>query len=212
MLYDISVPLTSAFPVWPGDPAIQVERRSRMEEGGYCNVSHVSVGTHGGTHMDAPFHFVPDGKRLWELPLDRLIGPCWVADCRGARLVTAAQLDAAGISADVTRLLLRTDNSEWWAEPNYEFHRDFVALSGDGAQWVVERGIQLVGIDYMSIDAFDAEGSPAHHILLPNEVIVVENLDLRTVPLNRAYDLLCLPLSLAAGGDGAPVRAILKAE
>lgn len=210
MLYDLSIPLTSRLPTWPGDPAIELVRSSRIEEGALVNLTRIGISSHSGTHLDAPYHFLADGQRLWEIPLDRLVGPCWVADCRGSRMVTAAQLEAAAIPPTVTRLLLATDNSALWQNPAHAFRRDFVALSGEGAAWIAARGIQLVGIDYMSIDAFDAEDAPAHNMLLARGIIVIENLDLRQVPLNRSYELICLPLPLAEGGDGAPVRAVLR--
>ncbi|MGH2544826.1 MAG: cyclase family protein [Candidatus Binatia bacterium] len=208
-LYDISVPISEKLPVWPGDPSVEVKRTGKIEEGSPVNVSQLRMGTHAGTHIDPPFHFIPDGRKVNELPLELLIGPAWVADCRGVTEVTADVLENAGIPEGTTRLLLRTDNSQHWNDPYHEFERSFVDIAPSGAEWMVEHGIRLVGIDYMSADNIGDDNAPAHHVLLPNDVPIVENLDLRHVPPNRPYDLFCLPLKIE-GGDGAPARAVLR--
>lgn len=208
-IYDITVPISPRLPVWPGDPSIAIERTGKMEEGDMVNVSQLQLGTHTGTHMDAPFHFIPDGMKLDQIPLDWLVGPAWVADCRGCKEVTADVLDAAHVPPDTRRLLLLTDNASNWDDPTHEFDRDFVDIAVSGAEWMVARGIQVVGIDYMSADSFHDDNGPAHHVLLPNNVIIIENLDLRHVPPNQSYELICLPLKLE-GGDGAPARVILR--
>jgi arylformamidase len=209
VIYDISVPVSPGLPVWPGDPSIRVNRTGKIEEGAPSNVSRLEMGTHTGTHLDPPFHFVPDGATVGELPLDILIGPAWVADCRGTPEVTREVLEEAEIPEDTFRLLLLTDNSANWDDPHHDFDRGYVDIARSGAEWMVERGIRLVGIDYMSVDHIDDEGFPAHCLLLPNSVIIIENLDLRAVPTGRSYELICLPLKLA-GGDGAPARVVLR--
>ncbi len=208
-LYDISVPIANQLPVWPGDPRLRIERTSRMEAGDPFNVSQITMGTHTGTHVDPPFHFMANGATLDEVPLERWIGPAWVADCRGSAQVTGEQLEGAGIPDGCTRLLLLTDNSALWENPSHAFKRAFVSVSASAADWIRARGIQLVGIDYMSVDRFDDEQATTHHLLLPHGILVIENLDLRHVPPNRAYELLCLPLKIV-GGDGAPARVVLR--
>jgi arylformamidase len=208
-IYDISVPISPRLPLWPDDPPVEVNRVARMEEGSPANLSELRMGSHTGTHVDPPFHFLPDGRTVDELPLEVLVGAAWVADCRGVAEVTAEVLQAAKVPAGTTRLLLRTDSSQNWGEPHHEFDSRFVDLAASGAEWIVERGVRLVGIDYMSVDSPDDEDAPAHNILLPNNIVIVENLDLRHVPPNRAYELICLPLKIV-GGDGAPARAILR--
>lgn len=207
--YDLSVPISDKLPVWPGDPSISIKRTGKLEEGSPVNVSQIQMGTHTSTHVDAPYHFLRDGRKVDELELERLIGPAWVADCRGAEMVTAEVLDEANVPQGTTRLLLLTDNARHWDDPHHEFDKGFVAIAKSGAEWMVARGIVLVGLDYMSADAFDSDGSPAHHTLLPQGIIIVENLDLRDVPPNREYELICLPLKLA-GSDGAPARVVLR--
>lgn len=209
--YDISVPISPGMPVWPGDPAVEVDRVGRMEDGADANVSRLRLGSHTGTHIDPPFHFVPDGAGVDALDLETLIGPAYVADCRGASILDAEVLGGAGVPEGCRRLLVLSDNSALWAEPEHEFHRDYVALDGGGARWLLERGVRLIGLDYLSADRFGSEGYPAHHTLLPEGVIIVEGLDLRGVPPGRSYELICLPIKVAAG-DGAPVRAVLRVE
>ncbi len=208
-IYDVSVPISDGLPVWPGDPSIEVQRTGKVEEGAPSNVSSITMGSHTSTHIDPPFHFVPDGDTVDVLSLERLIGPAWVVDCRGAREVTGELLQGAGVPEGTTRLLLRTDNSALWDDPHHEFFRGYVDIAQSGAEWMVARGVQVVGIDYASVDNIDGEGFPAHNVLLPNEVIIIENLDLRAVPPDRAYELICLPLKIV-GGDGAPARVVLR--
>ncbi len=208
-LYDISVPISERLPVWPGDPAIEVTRTGKIEEGAPANVSQLRMGTHTGTHVDPPFHFLADGPTLSEIDLERYVGPAWVADCRGTREVSREQLEQAGIPSGTTRLLLLTDNSAHWDDPYQPFNREFVDIAVSGAEWMVAHGIRLVGIDYASVDNISDENGPAHHVLLPNDVLIIENLDLRHVPPGREYDLVCLPLKIE-GGDGAPARVILR--
>jgi arylformamidase len=208
-IYDISVPISPRLPVWPGDPAVEVTRIADVNVGDASNVSRLRMSTHAGTHVDPPFHFLPDGETVDELALDVLLGPAWVADCRGVEEVTAEVLEAAAIPSGTIRLLLLTDNSALWNDPHHAFQRRFVDVAASGAVWMVERSIRLVGVDYASVDGFGDDGFPAHRVLLPNAVIILENLDLRHVPPNRAYELLCLPLKIT-GGDGAPARVVLR--
>ncbi|NOY98881.1 MAG: cyclase family protein [Chloroflexi bacterium] len=206
-LYDISLPISPDLPVWPGDPPIVLEQVTSMDAGGDANVSRLAAGVHIGTHVDAPHHFLNDGRTVEDLPLDVLTGPCFVlhlADDVDA--VTAAVLDAAPIPAGTSRLLLRTRNSALWARREREFQTDFVAVTADGAAWLVAHGVRLVGVDYLSVAPFDAP-VPTHQVVLQAGMVVIEGCDLSRVPAGN-YDLYCLPLKLV-GADGAPARAIL---
>jgi len=206
-IYDISLTISPTMPVWPGDPAIELDRVESMDEGAHANVSRLCASVHTGTHVDAPHHFLNDQRTVEALPLDVLIGSCYVIQLPdGIEAVTAEALDGMSLPADAKRILFGTSNSRFWAHNEMEFQEDFVAVTEDGAQWLVERGVQLVGVDYLSVAPFgDSEGT--HKVLLEAGVVVVEGLDLSAVP-RGFYDLYCLPLKLL-GSDGAPARAIL---
>ncbi len=208
-IIDISVPLRSGMVVWPGDPPLQVRPLSSLAKGG-SNVSQLCLSNHTGTHVDPPLHFIAGGRTADQLPLAVLNGPADVIDLSGVeRLITAADLQAARLPADCRRLLLHTRNSLHWERADDSFHEDYVALSADGADWVVQHGIELVGIDYLSIEPYNLPGHPVHHTLLEAGVVVLETINLAGVAAGR-YNLSCLPL-LLAGGDGAPARAVLSA-
>lgn len=205
--YDISLPISPHLPVWPGDPAIVLEQVESMDQGADANVSHLSAGVHVGTHVDAPHHFLNDGRTVDELPLDVLTGPCYVTQLPdGIEAITAEALDGLSLPSDATRILFGTSNSRLWSGGVTEFREDFVAVMEDGASWLVEHGIQLVGVDYLSVAPY-GDSVPTHRILLQAGVVVVEGLELSAVP-RGFYDLYCLPLKLL-GSDGAPARAIL---
>jgi arylformamidase len=194
-LIDITVPIRTGMVTYPGDPEVTVERVASLADGDIANVSRVAMGLHTGTHVDAPVHFLDGGAGSDELALDVLIGPCEV--------VALPDLDAESVAAavrGVERVLFRTPNSELWERDS--FADDFLSLDGDGARVLVERGVRLVGVDYLSVGDADA-----HRALLGAGVVVVEGLDLRRVEPGP-YELICLPLRVV-GSDGAPARAVL---
>jgi arylformamidase len=163
---------------------------------------------HTGTHIDAPRHFVDDGMPADKIPLDVLVGPAVVARVPDEiNTITAEVLDDLDISDDTDRLLLRTQNSTLWSSHPASFQRDYVALSPDAAQWVVDQGIRCLGVDYLSVQHYD-DGPDTHQILLQSEIVIVEGLDLSGVESGK-YELLCLPIKIQ-GGDGAPCRAALR--
>jgi arylformamidase len=206
-IYDITLPVTNDMPVWPGDPHVNVERIAKMEDGSVCNISHMAMGVHTGTHMDAPYHFLGgEAATIEKLPLKLLTGRAYVMHLPHTDLITAADLEASGLPPRTRRLLLKTRNSGYWAAGNLKFQENFVAISPDGARYLVEHGVRLVGVDYLSVAPF-ADGVPTHQILLEAGVVVVEGLDLSQVGPGR-YTLHCLPMKLV-GSDGAPARAIL---
>lgn len=206
--YDISLTISTDLPTWPGDPKITLDRFSRMEDGAACNVTAISSCLHIGTHVDAPYHFV-GGKAdtVEKLPLNLLLGRAYVVHLPDeVDRITADVLHTAGIPPRTRRLLLRTRNSHLWAAGNSTFQKDFVAFSPDGARYVTEHGIRVVGVDYLSVAPFD-DPTPVHRILLEAGVLIIEGLDLSRIDTGR-YTLYCLPLKVA-GADGAPARAIL---
>ncbi|MBT7990858.1 MAG: cyclase family protein [Anaerolineae bacterium] len=206
-IYDISLPISPNLPVWPGDPAVELAQILSMDDGEDANVSHLSTGVHVGTHVDAPHHFLNNGRTVENLSLDILTGKAFVLHLSDdVDEITAEILDASPIPPATQRLLLRTKNSRLWTSDSRTFHPNFIAISPDGAEWLVDYGIQLVGVDYLSVAPF-GDSVPTHQILLKAGIIALEGCDLSQVPQGE-YELYCLPLKLV-GSDGAPARAIL---
>jgi arylformamidase len=206
-IYDISLTVTPELPTWPGDPPIVVDRFVKMEEGAPNNVTRISMCAHVGTHVDAPYHFLGGNTpTVDELPLKTLTGRVYVLEMLGVNLITAKALEKAEIPPRTRRLIFKTRNTALWSNPAHPFKTDFVALSPDGAQFLVERGVKLVGVDYLSVAPY-TDPIPTHQILLKAGVVVIEGLNLSQVSQGR-YSLYCLPMKLA-GSDGAPARAIL---
>lgn len=203
---DVSRPVRAGMIVFDGDPEVSIERVSDIARGDLANISRVQLGTHTGTHVDAPLHFIGDGPGIDELPLDVLVGPALVADARDAPGdIDAAALAGLDVPAGTERLLLRTRNEGLWERG--EFTRDYVGVAADAAQALVDKGVRLVGIDYLSI-APSSDPAPTHKTLLGAGVVVVESLDLSAAAPGR-YDMVLLPLRLE-GGDGSPARALLR--
>lgn len=205
--FDVSLTISAELPRWPGSPPVEYTRRRDMARGDHVNDGALSFGVHTGTHVDAPLHFLADGADVTDLELDALIGPAVVAALPDADAVTARDLEALDLPADTRRLLLRTRNSEEWRRGAREFREDFVALTADAARWVVERGLRLIGVDYLSVQRFN-DGPETHIALLAADVVILEGLNLAEIEPG-AYELIALPLKLAAG-DGAPARAVLR--
>lgn len=204
-IYDISFPLRSGAVVYPGNPEIRVEPQQEIARGGSSNVSTLACGTHSGTHVDAPRHIVEGAAPVDELPLEVLMGPALlVAFDDDVRAVDAAMLRAKNVAGH-QRILVRTRNSALLAKP--EFVRDYTYIAPDAAAYLVEVGVKLVGVDYLSIEQFHSGHHMTHKTLLRAGVIIVEALDLSEPPPGE-YELRCLPLRIA-GGDGAPARAVL---
>jgi arylformamidase len=201
-LIDISVAIRPDMPIYDRNPGVRLERVLSIPDGEAANVSDLELGCHTGTHVDAPVHFIEAGDGAERLPLEPLVGEAVVVD--GTALsgpIDGKALSACGVPTDADRVLLKTRNSELWSRPG--FTRDFIRLDGEGARWLIERGVRLIGIDYLSIGDQDA-----HRALLGAGVVAVEGLDLRDVEPGR-YELMCLPLKVV-GADGAPARALLR--
>ena len=205
-LYDISMPVVSGGIVYPGNPEIRFSSHQAIARGDSANVSQVAFGSHTGTHVDAPRHFDDAGIGVDELPLDRLCGPAVLLHFPDDVMsIGARELRDHDLGGHI-RVLLKTRNSVLQTKP--AFTRDYTYLAPDGAEHLVSRGVQLVGIDYLSVEQFKSGHHRAHHILLDAGVVIVEGLAL-VEPNAGSYELICLPLRLA-GLDGAPARAILK--
>jgi len=200
-LWDISLRLSPKLVTYPGDPPVSIVRG----KGDGALVHKLCLGSHSGTHIDAPAHMLSDGLPLDSIDLRRLIGPCCVVDCTDCAKSIDAQALASRPIHCIQRVLLKTRNSELLRQA--EFSKDYVSLTVDGASFLAERGAWLVGIDYLSIGEFGAGGIEVHRELFAHGVLILEGLDLSQVDAGR-YQLLCLPLRLDVP-DAAPVRAVL---
>lgn len=209
-IYDLTLPISPNMPVWPGDPSVTLELVESMNQGDHVNVTRLSMSAHTGTHVDAPHHFLNDGRTVEALALDILLGPCYVLQLPDdVDEITADVLTRSPIPDGVTRLLIGTSNSHIWSHGEMRFQENFVAVSEDGAIWLTQHGIRLIGIDYLSIAPF-GDSDPTHKVLLGAGVVIVEGLNLSAVP-RGFYNLVCLPLKLV-GADGAPARVVLTAD
>lgn len=204
-IYDISVAISPDMPVYGGDPAVEIVPASRISEGAGSNTSMLRFGSHTGTHVDPPYHFVESGIKVDELSLNTLVGECVVKYVEEVPVIAVHHLESAGIPEGTERIIFKTRNSEMWKDK--EFHTEFTYLSPEGADWLVRRGIKLIGIDYLSVDKFKSSDHATHLKLLGAGVIALEGLDLRGVS-EGTYTLVCLPLKIE-DGDGGPARAIL---
>jgi arylformamidase len=203
-IYDISLTLSPQSIRWVTAQPLELIERKRMSRGDSNNSSSIHTSVHAGTHVDAPFHFVPDGVTIESLPLETFIGPARVCAVEVGTHITAADIGKAGLR-DETRVLFKTRNSKLLKKGAYD--PSFAPFSVDGAKALVDLGVKLVGLDYLSAAAAN-EQVPVHRAFLDNGVILLEGIDLSEVPPGR-YELFCPPVKLA-GSDGAPCRAVLR--
>jgi arylformamidase len=206
--FDVTVAISESVPIYEGDPAASVDGVKAIERGDGANVSALCFGAHTGTHVDAPNHFIEGTRRVDELDVDKLIGPCRVVQLPDD--IVAVEPEHLPDLAGIERLILKTRNSAFWNTPEDGFRTDFTYLTHPTAKLLVDAGIKLIGIDYLSIEAPGSEGHPVHITLLEKEIVILEGLDLREVEPGD-YELFCLPLKYIGGtGDGAPARTILR--
>ena len=207
-IYDISIPILTGGVVYPGNPEISITLTSSVAKGDSANVSQIIFGSHTGTHADSSRHFFDDGQPVDKIPLERLIGPArLIAMSDDVRAVGEKELRAARIEGQ-KRILVRTRNSQLLKKP--EFFPDYTYIAPDGAQYLVDIGVELVGVDYFSIEQFHSGHHRTHRTLLGKDVVIIEGLDLSEPPPGD-YQLICLPLRLE-GRDGAPARAVLVTD
>jgi len=205
--YDVTVAVSDKTPIYEGDPRVAIDSVRQIAAGDKANVSNLCLGAHTGTHVDAPNHFIDGTRRVEHLELDKLIGRCRVveidptADAIGPEHL--AGLDRA------ERVLFKTRNSEFWSAPEKGFRTDFTYITPEAAGVMADRGIKLVGIDYLSVEKFGSTDFATHTTLLEKEIVILEGVDLREVAAGD-YEIVCLPLKYIGGtGDGAPARTIL---
>ncbi|HEY6213217.1 MAG TPA: cyclase family protein [Vicinamibacterales bacterium] len=204
-LIDVTVPLDANLASYPGNTPFSLEAVKRIARGDSSNVSSIHCSAHSGTHVDAPRHFFDAGGDADSLSLDMLVGRTRVIEVRSRTGIAAEDLAAIDLSEDI-RVLIKTSNSKLWGDP--EFHKDYVGVTESGAKHLVDHGIKVVGVDYLSVEQFRFPGAPAHHILLGAGTIVIEGLNLRDVEPG-IYEMWCLPLRVV-GSDGAPARVVLR--
>jgi arylformamidase len=203
---DVSVALHSGMVHWPDNPPVRIERMLDIENGDVANVSKISMGSHTGTHMDGPVHFVRGGEGLDRMPLTATIGRARVIEIQDPESVKPAELDPHGLQRS-ERILFKTRNSarRW---PSEDFMEDFVYVSQEAARYLANRGIQTVRVDYLSVGGFRKDGEETHWALLEAGIWVIEGLDLSGVEPGE-YELVCLPIKVK-DSDGAPARATLR--
>ncbi len=203
---DISVPLRNAMVHWPGDPPVRIKRVKDIEHGDSHTLSEIAIGSHIGTHMDAPLHFIEQGEGIDKMPLDTTIGRARVIEIWDTESIKPEELLQHRIRRG-ERILFKTRNSSrvWQTDT---FIEDFVFISNEAAYFLAQSGVSVVGVDYLSVGGFKHGGSYVHKTLLGGGVWIIEGLDLSGVKPGK-YDLICLPLKLDQG-DGAPARAILR--
>lgn len=205
-LVDVSVLLAPGLATYPGNPAFELTPVKRIAAGDSSNNSRIVMGTHTGTHVDAPLHFFDGRPGADALALELLIGRARVIDLPHRGGITETHLAAAGLREDL-RVLLRTPNSALW-NSSEGFHSEYTYITEGGARFLVDQGVKVVGVDYLSVEQFKKAGAPAHRALLGSGVIVIEGLNLSDAEAGQ-YEMYCLPLRLA-NGDGAPARVVLK--
>lgn len=206
---DITAPLDPrTTPIYPGDAPIEFEFVKDMRKGDPLTLSKLSMGAHSGTHIDAPMHFIRDGASVDRIPLDVLIGPARVIEIPDSvQAIDAAELERHDWRG-AERILFRTRASERGWMTDSVFHRDFAYIAPDAAQLLVDAGVRLVGVDYISAEQFEASMPLAHRRLLERGIPILEGVALRAVR-GGDHDLIVLPISLT-GHEAAPARAVSR--
>jgi len=206
-IIDISLPISNNLPIWPGDPPLEITTEMSIKNGANANVSRINMSVHTGTHLDAPLHFFDDKPAIDDINLELFVGDATVILIKDhINRITHNDLQSLNIDVWPRRLLLKTNNSSKQLWKDNVFHTEFCALSADAAGFLVNKGVSVIGIDYLSIAPFD-EPDPVHKILLGNGVVILEGLNLIDVSPGN-YKLVCLPLKIL-DIEGAPARAIL---
>jgi arylformamidase len=205
--YDITLTITPELIVWPDDPPVEITKSASIAAGDDANVTRIHMSVHTGTHIDAPCHFIEGADSVENIPIDLLTGRAYVLHVDPEiDLITRDLVENSTIPPRTKRVLFRTRNSDLWTSPHTTFDENFVALDPEAAAYLIQRGVKLVGVDYLSVAPF-TDGAPTHQTLLESGVVIVEGLNLSEVDQGR-YTLYCLPLKIG-GADGAPARAIL---
>ena len=207
---DITLTIMPGMVVWPGDEEVQLYRQQKIEDGANANVSFVGMSVHTGTHVDAPYHFLKEGMTIEQIPVELFVGRTQVIQTpENVAVIDAKVLAKIQFDPGITKILFKTSNSEFWKKSKLEFQTSFVGIAADAAQVLLEKGIKVVGIDYLSIAPYK-NSRPTHEILLKAKMLIIEGVNLSNVEPG-IYTMYCLPLKLK-GSDGAPARVILVEE
>ena len=206
-LYDITLTISESIITWPRDPKVSIQKTRLISKGNSCNVSELKFGSHCGTHIDAPYHFEENGIKIDQIPLDYLIGDVTVFNIKNKEKIDLEDIKPLKLN-NINRVVFKTINSTYWKLS--EFKSDFVYLTKEAAQYLVDSSIKLVGIDYLSIEKYGSKGADTHHTLLKNGIVVIEGLDLSEVEAGN-YELIALPLKIK-DCDGSPARVILRKQ
>jgi arylformamidase len=206
---DISVPLRTGMANWPGDLGVNIQQTQNIDEGDVCNLRTISMSAHTGTHMDAPLHFIANGRSIDTMPIDATVGLARVIAIGDKRVIGREELELHDPQPG-ERILFKTRNSGMSFQSYDAFSPEFVAIGAGAARYLVERGVRTVGVDYLSVGALEGDGVETHRILLGAGLWLIEGLNLSRISPGE-YDLVCLPLKIQ-GGDGAPARAALRAR
>lgn len=205
--YDITLTISPEMVVWPGDPSVELSQISEISKGDEANVSYIQMGVHTGTHVDAPYHFIDGEKTVDDLDISLLTGRAYVLHLPDeVDVITKEIVEKSSIPPRTKRVLFKTRNSRHWTTAHTVFDEDYVGVDEEAAAALIQRGVKLVGVDYLSVAPFSEDG-PTHKVLLSAGIIIVEGLNLSEVQQGR-YTLYCLPMKIG-GVDGAPARAIL---
>ncbi len=207
MLYDITLPISNELPTFPGDPSIAIDRVLSIDRGDPCTVSQVTLGVHTGTHIDAPVHQYAKGKTVDTIAIELLIGNCQVVEIDVAETIEVDHLREKDLGS-YERVLFKTRNSREWQRTPLTFNSSYVALGLSAARYLIENKCKLVGIDYLSVEAFHSKDNVVHKELFSHDVVILEGIDLSDVPVGE-YELLCFPLKLMHC-DAAPARVFLR--
>ena len=206
MIYDITLTISGNMVIWPKDPKVVINSARSISNGDSCNVTQLEMGSHTGTHIDAPYHFDDKGQKIDQLELETLTGSVSVYRISNSKEISLKEVKELPLEGK-TRVLFKTVNSARWQSGTTQFIEDYVYVTNDAAKYLVDTGIKLVGIDYLSIEKYGSKGHETHKTFLENSVILVEGLNLSSVPPGN-YELIALPLKIK-DGDGSPARVIL---
>jgi arylformamidase len=204
-IFDVSLVIYPGMITWPGNPPVTIDTVKAINEGSSSNVSLLHIGTHTATHVDAPRHFIPGAIGIDGIQPDVLLGTARLFQLPDTHQIDREILQSLDLR-DVTRILLGTRNSLLLKQGKLDM--DYTFVTEDAANFLIEKGIELVGVDYLSIEEYQKDGRPAHNILLGAGVVIVEGLNLADVPPGD-YELACLPLKIK-DADGAPARVFLR--